>query len=90
MTLAPTNEAVRGENHVEKNLVKEKKITVTIREVMKDVRIVLHQRSVRFCESKRNVNRTFGQLFIFCLISIVSSVNGSTLWILSRSVLVPH
>jgi hypothetical protein len=41
MTLAPTNEAVRHENHVEKNLYKEKKLTVTIREVMKDVRIVL-------------------------------------------------
>jgi hypothetical protein len=41
MTFAPTNEAVRHENHVEKNRHKEKKITVTIREVMKDVRIVL-------------------------------------------------
>ncbi len=41
MTLAPTNEAVRRENHVEKNFYKEKKLTVMIREVMKDVRIVL-------------------------------------------------
>jgi hypothetical protein len=41
MTLAPTNEAVRRENHEEKNLYKEKQLTVTIREVMKDVRIVL-------------------------------------------------
>ncbi len=41
MTLAPTNEAVRRENHAEKNLYKEKKFTVMIREVMKDVRIVL-------------------------------------------------
>ena len=40
MTLAPTNEAVRRKNHAEENLYKEKK-TVTIREVMKDVRIVL-------------------------------------------------
>ncbi len=40
MTLAPTNEAVRGENHVEKTFTW-KKITVTIWEVMKDVRIVL-------------------------------------------------
>ena len=40
MTLAPTNEAVRCENRVEKNLDTEK-INVTIREVMKDVRIVL-------------------------------------------------
>ncbi len=40
MTIAPTNEAVRRENHAKKNLDKEKKITVTIREVMKDVRIV--------------------------------------------------
>jgi hypothetical protein len=41
MTLAPTNEAVRRENHAEKNIFKEKILTVTIREVMKDVRIVL-------------------------------------------------
>jgi hypothetical protein len=41
MTLAPTNEAVRPENHAKKTLCKEKKLTVTIREVMKDVRIVL-------------------------------------------------
>jgi hypothetical protein len=41
MTLAPMNEAVRRENHAEKNLYKEKKLAVTIRENMKDVRIVL-------------------------------------------------
>ena len=41
MTLSPTNEAVRHENHVEKNLYKRKKLTVLIWEVMKDVRIVL-------------------------------------------------
>ena len=41
MTLALTNEAVRRENHAEKNLYKEKKLTVMIREVIKDVRIVL-------------------------------------------------
>jgi hypothetical protein len=41
MTLAPMNEAVRHENHAEKILYKEKKSTLTIREVMKDVRIVL-------------------------------------------------
>ena len=40
MTLAPTNEAVRGEKHAEKYLYKGKKLTVMIREVMKDVRIV--------------------------------------------------
>jgi hypothetical protein len=40
MRLAPTNEAVRRENRVEKNLDTEK-INVTIREVMEDVRIVL-------------------------------------------------
>jgi hypothetical protein len=40
MTLAPTNEAVRCENRAEKNLDTEK-LTVMIREVMKDVRIVL-------------------------------------------------
>jgi hypothetical protein len=41
MTLSPTNEAVRRENHAEKNLCKEIKLIVTIQEVMKDVRIVL-------------------------------------------------
>jgi hypothetical protein len=41
MTLAPTNEAVRRENHAEKKILQGKKLTITIREVMKDVRIVL-------------------------------------------------
>jgi hypothetical protein len=40
MTLAPTNGAVRRGNCAETNLDMEK-ITVMIREVMKDVRIVL-------------------------------------------------
>ncbi len=40
MTLAPTNEAVKRENHVGKTFIR-KKITVTIQEVMKDVRIIL-------------------------------------------------
>ncbi len=40
MTLAPMNEAVRRENCAEKNLDTEI-LTITIREVMKDVRIVL-------------------------------------------------
>jgi hypothetical protein len=40
MTLAPTNEAARSENHAEKTFIR-KKITVMIREVMKNVRIVL-------------------------------------------------
>jgi hypothetical protein len=40
MTLAPTNEAIRRENCAEKNLDTEK-LTVTIREVIEDVRIVL-------------------------------------------------
>jgi hypothetical protein len=40
MTLAPANEAVRRENHAEKTFIR-KKLTVTIREVMKDVGIVL-------------------------------------------------
>jgi hypothetical protein len=38
MTLAHTNETVRSENRVEKNLDMEK---IIIREFMKDVRIVL-------------------------------------------------
>jgi hypothetical protein len=40
MTLAPMNEAVRCENHAKITLT-QKKITLTIQEVMKDVRIVL-------------------------------------------------
>jgi hypothetical protein len=40
MTLDPTNEAVRRENHAEKTFIRTK-LTVTIQEVMKDVRIVL-------------------------------------------------
>jgi hypothetical protein len=40
MTLAPRNEAIRRENHAEKTLI-QKIITVTIQEVMEDVRIVL-------------------------------------------------
>ncbi len=61
MTLAPTNEAVRRENHAKKYFYEEKKLTVMIREVMKDVRIVLHyQKKVRFCESGRRINGTYG------------------------------
>ncbi len=41
MTLAPTNEAVRRDNHVEKSLCLEKKINRHDREVMEDVRTVL-------------------------------------------------
>ncbi len=41
MTLAPTNEAIRRENRAEKNLDTGKKLTITIQEVIKDVRIVL-------------------------------------------------
>jgi hypothetical protein len=40
MTLAPRNEAVRRENHVDKNLYKGN-FSIMIREVMKDVRKVL-------------------------------------------------
>jgi hypothetical protein len=40
MTLAPTNEAVRRKNSAENTLIREK-LTVTIWEVMEDVRIVL-------------------------------------------------
>jgi hypothetical protein len=40
MTLAPTNEAVRCKNHAEKT-IERKKLTITIWEVMKDVRMVL-------------------------------------------------
>ncbi len=48
MTLASMNEAVRRENRAEKNIYKGKKYTVTIREVMKDVRIVLLSKKCKF------------------------------------------
>ncbi len=41
MTLAPTNEPVRRGIYAEKTPLYQKKLTATIREVMKDVRIVL-------------------------------------------------
>ncbi len=41
MILAPTNEAVRRDNHAEKNLCLGKKINRHDREVMEDVRTVL-------------------------------------------------
>jgi hypothetical protein len=47
MTLALMNEAVRRENHVEKNLDTEK-LSVTIREVMEDVRIILLSKKHEF------------------------------------------
>jgi hypothetical protein len=40
MTLAPTNEAVRREKYAKKTF-RGKKITIMIRVVMKDVRIIL-------------------------------------------------
>ncbi len=40
MTLGPTNEAIRRENHAEKNF----DITVMIREVIEDERIVLQSK----------------------------------------------
>jgi hypothetical protein len=41
MTLAPTHEAIRCENCAKRKPWYEKKITITIREVIEDVRIVL-------------------------------------------------
>ncbi len=41
MTLAPTNEAVRRDNHAEKNLCFGKKINRHDQEVMEDARTVL-------------------------------------------------
>ncbi len=42
---------------------------------MEDVRIdYYHKKSVRFCESGRKINRTYGQSYIFCLIYKISSV----------------
>jgi hypothetical protein len=40
MTLAPTNDALRHENHAEKTLI-QKKLTIMIREFIEDARIVL-------------------------------------------------
>jgi hypothetical protein len=44
MTLAPTNEAIRCENHAEKNL-DTKKTTIAIWEAVEDVRIVLQSKN---------------------------------------------
>jgi hypothetical protein len=41
MTLTPMSEAVRCENCAEKDLDKEKQLTIMICKVMKDVRMVL-------------------------------------------------
>ncbi len=55
MTLAPTNEAVRCENHAKKNLYKEKKLTAMTQEVMKDVRMVLESKKRKILwEWKKN------------------------------------
>jgi hypothetical protein len=91
MTLAPTNEAVRLENCAKKNLDEGKKITVTIWEVMKDVRIVLLSKKHKvFVRVGERLLELMVMSYIFCLIYRLSSVNGCTLWILSRSVLVLH
>jgi hypothetical protein len=74
-----------------KKLIKGKKLTVMIREVMQDVRIVLLSKSVRFCESRRKKGIEFTLLMLFLLIyRTILSVNCITLWILSLSNLVPH
>jgi hypothetical protein len=56
MTLDPTNEAVRCENHAEKTF-DTKKLTDMIQEVMKDVRIVL-------LSNKRKIFVTVGERLI--------------------------
>jgi hypothetical protein len=90
MTLAPTDEAVRRENCSKKTLLR-KKLTVMIREFMKDARIVLlskqHKIFVRVAE---RLIELMVLSYIFCLIYRISSVNGCTLRILSRSILVPR
>jgi hypothetical protein len=48
MTLAFTNEAIGRQNHAEKTLLR-KKITVMIREVIQDVRIVLLSKIICVC-----------------------------------------
>jgi hypothetical protein len=45
MTLTPTNEAIRPENHGGGNLIKREKNTVMIWEVMKDVRMYYYQKA---------------------------------------------
>ena len=60
MTLAPTNEAVRRENHAEKNLYKEKnnRRDPGGHERCKDS--ITIKKSIRFCESGRRIKRTYG------------------------------
>jgi hypothetical protein len=85
MTLAPTNEAIRRENHAEKNLIK-KKIAV-----IQDVRILLLSKSVRFCESRRRKGIAFTVVrLLFLIYRTIFSVNGITLHVLSLSILVLH
>jgi hypothetical protein len=60
MTLAPTNEVVRRENHAEKSFIR-KKINCHDpggHERCKDS--ITIKKSVRFCESARRINRTYG------------------------------
>jgi hypothetical protein len=67
MTLAPTNEAIRRENHAENNLNKEKKYCNDLggHARCKDSIII---KSARFCESRRKRNRTYGpDIFAFNL-----------------------
>jgi hypothetical protein len=88
ITLTPTNEAVRHENHAEKTLIRKKinrhdpgvheryKDSITIREAQDFVRV-----GERLIE-------LIVLAFIFCLTYRMSSVNGCTLRILSGSILV--
>jgi hypothetical protein len=87
MTLAPTNEAIRCENHAKKNLNKEEiycndlggharcKDSITIKKVQDTVSV-----------GERGIKLMI--LTYLLLIYQISSVNGCILWILCRSILV--
>ena len=65
MTLAPTNEAVRRENHAEYTFIRKKinRHDPGGHERCKDS--ITIKKSIRFCESGRKINRTYGQSYIF-------------------------
>jgi hypothetical protein len=81
MTLAPTDETIRHENCAKKTEYGKNKASQSRR----SLEMYLQRCVVRVGEREE---RTYGP-DVFCLIYRTSSVNGCTLRILSRSVLVP-
>ncbi len=88
MTLAPMNEAIGCENHMENNLNKEKRYDLGGHKRCKDnITIKKAQDFVRVGE--RGIECTI-LTYIFLIYRTTLSVNGITLRILSLSILFPH